>query len=185
MIIGLLAKTAILITEYAAQRRQTGMSIEDAAFDAAKVRLRPILMTVLTMIFGMLPLLYASGAGANGNRTLGAGVVGGMIIGTIALLFIVPPLFIIMQRLRKNTVLSFTKRKKNVMNKIIIYKIHRTIVSCIFILTMGSCGIYETFQTPRYDITDQGLRGHHFPRILPQQEIYTGKPFFKMKNYTL
>lgn len=62
------------------------------------------------------------------------------------------------------------------MNKIIIYKIHRTIVSCIFILTMGSCGIYETFQTPRYDITDKAY-GDTFPRIRPQQEIYTGKPF--------
>ncbi len=112
MIIGLLAKTAILITEYAAQRRQTGMSIEDAAFDAAKVRLRPILMTVLTMIFGMLPLLYASGAGANGNRTLGAGVVGGMIIGTIALLFIVPPLFIIMQRLQEKYGFIIHKKKE-------------------------------------------------------------------------
>lgn len=72
MIIGLLAKTAILITEYAAQRRHAGMSIEEAAFDAAKVRLRPIMMTVLTLVFGMLPLLYASGASANGNRTLAA-----------------------------------------------------------------------------------------------------------------
>lgn len=101
MIIGLLSKTAILITEYAAQRREAGMSIEEAAFDAAKVRLRPILMTVLTLVFGMLPLLYATGASANGNRTLGAGVVGGMLIGTIALLFVVPSMFIIMQRLQE------------------------------------------------------------------------------------
>lgn len=101
MIIGLLAKTAILITEYASQRRATGMSIQEAAFDAALVRLRPILMTVLTMIFGMLPLLYASGASANGNRTLGAGVVGGMLLGTIALLFIVPPLFIVLQEMQE------------------------------------------------------------------------------------
>lgn len=101
MIIGLLAKTAILITEYASQRRRAGLSIEEAAFDAAKVRLRPILMTVLTLVFGMLPLLYASGAGANGNRTLGAGVVGGMLVGTVALLFLVPPLFILMQRLQE------------------------------------------------------------------------------------
>ncbi len=101
MIIGLLAKTAILITEYASQRRAAGMSIQEAAFDAALVRLRPILMTVLTMIFGMLPLLYASGASANGNRTLGAGVVGGMLLGTIALLFIVPPLFIVLQKMQE------------------------------------------------------------------------------------
>lgn len=110
MIIGLLAKTAILITEYASQRRRAGLSIEEAAFDAAKVRLRPILMTVLTLVFGMLPLLYASGAGANGNRTLGAGVVGGMIVGTIALLFLVPPLFILMQRLQEKY--GFNIRRK-------------------------------------------------------------------------
>ena len=114
MIIGLLAKTAILITEYAAQRRKMGMSLREAAYDAARVRLRPILMTVLTMIFGMLPLLYASGAGANGNRTLGAGVVGGMIVGTIALLFIVPPLFIVMQRLQEK--FGFHVQRKNAEN---------------------------------------------------------------------
>ena len=112
MIIGLLAKTAILVTEYASQRREAGMSIEEAAFDAAKVRLRPILMTVLTMIFGMLPLLYASGAGANGNRALGAGVVGGMVVGTIALLVCVPPLFIIMQRLQEKYGFTINLKKK-------------------------------------------------------------------------
>lgn len=101
MIIGLLSKTAILITEYASVRREAGMSIRDAAYDAAKVRLRPILMTVLCIIFGMLPLVVASGAGANGNRSLGAGVVGGMVIGTIVLLFIVPPLFIVFQKLQE------------------------------------------------------------------------------------
>ena len=111
MIIGLLAKTAILITEYAAQRRKMGMSIVDAAADAAKVRLRPILMTVLTLVFGMLPLLYASGASANGNRTLGAGVVGGMIVGTLAMLFFVPSMFIVMQRLQEKY--GFTIRRKN------------------------------------------------------------------------
>lgn len=112
MIIGLLAKTAILITEYAAQRRHAGMSIEEAAFDAAKVRLRPIMMTVLTLVFGMLPLLYASGASANGNRTLGAGVVGGMIIGTVALLFFVPPMFIAMQRLQEKFGFIIVRKKK-------------------------------------------------------------------------
>ena len=71
------------------------------------------------------------------------------------------------------------------MNKIIIYKIHRTIVSCIFILTMGSCGIYETFQTPRYDITDKAYGDIISPDMARKREIYTGKPFSKMKNYTL
>ena len=90
MLIGLLAKTAILLTEYASTRRKQGMSIAAAAMSAAGVRLRPILMTVLTMVFGMLPLVFASGAGANGNISLGLGVVGGITIGTLALLFVVP-----------------------------------------------------------------------------------------------
>ncbi|MCH5335025.1 MAG: efflux RND transporter permease subunit [Alistipes sp.] len=101
MLIGLLAKTAILLTEYAADRRATGMSLSQAAVSAAKVRLRPILMTVLTMVFGMLPLVFATGVGANGNSTLGAGVTGGMIVGTLALLFLVPALFIVFQYLQE------------------------------------------------------------------------------------
>ena len=97
MLIGLLAKTAILLTEYASQKRAEGMSIAMSAMSAAKARLRPILMTSLTMIFGMLPLMFASGVGANGNISIGVGTVGGMLIGTIALLVIVPVLFIIFQ----------------------------------------------------------------------------------------
>ena len=97
MLIGLLAKTAILLTEYASQKRSEGMSITMAAMAAAKARLRPILMTSLTMIFGMLPLMFASGVGANGNISIGVGTVGGMLIGTIALLVIVPALFIVFQ----------------------------------------------------------------------------------------
>ena len=101
MLIGLLSKTAILITEYAVERRKAGMGLIAAAVSAAKARFRPILMTVLTMIFGMLPLVMASGVGANGNRSLGTGVVGGMIVGTLALLFIVPSLFITFQWLQE------------------------------------------------------------------------------------
>ena len=101
MLIGLLAKTAILLTEYASERRHQGMSITQAAVSAAEVRLRPILMTSLTMIFGMLPLMFASGVGANGNISIGVGTVGGMLIGTIALLFIVPVLFIVFQYLQE------------------------------------------------------------------------------------
>ncbi len=101
MLIGLLAKTAILLTEYATQCRQAGMSIKQSAFFSAKVRMRPILMTALTMIFGMLPLMFASGVGANGNRTIGAGAVGGMLVGTLALLFIVPALFVIFQTIEE------------------------------------------------------------------------------------
>jgi len=101
MLIGLLAKTAILLTEYASQKREEGMSITMAAMSAAKARLRPILMTSLTMIFGMLPLMFASGVGANGNISIGVGTVGGMLIGTIALLVIVPALFIVFQHIEE------------------------------------------------------------------------------------
>jgi HAE1 family hydrophobic/amphiphilic exporter-1 len=101
MLIGLLSKTAILLTEYASTRRRQGMGIVEAALDAAAVRLRPILMTSLTMVFGLLPLALATGVGANGNHSLGVGTIGGMVIGTIALLFIVPVLFVIFQTLEE------------------------------------------------------------------------------------
>ena len=101
MLIGLLAKTAILITEFATERRAQGMGIAEAAFEACKERLRPILMTVLTMIIGMIPLVIEGGAGANGNRALALGVIGGMSIGTIALLFVVPAFFIVFQKLHE------------------------------------------------------------------------------------
>lgn len=101
MLIGLLAKTAILVTEYAVARRQSGMSLIQAAVGAAKARFRPILMTVLSMIFGLLPLMFASGAGANGNSSLGSGVVGGLLIGIFALLFFTPALFIVFQTLQE------------------------------------------------------------------------------------
>ena len=101
MLIGLLAKTAILITEFASERRAQGMSIRDAAFEACKERLRPILMTVATMIIGMIPLVIEGGAGANGNRALALGVIGGMSVGTIALLFVVPAFFIVFQKLHE------------------------------------------------------------------------------------
>ena len=101
MLIGLLSKTAILITEYAADRRRAGMSLTQAAVSAAKARLRPILMTVLTCVFGMIPLVLSHGVGANGNSTLGSGVVGGMIVGTLALLFLVPTLFIVFETLQE------------------------------------------------------------------------------------
>ncbi len=101
MLIGLLSKTAILITEFASERRAQGMSISGAAFEACKERLRPILMTVFTMIAGMIPLIIEGGAGANGNRALALGVVGGMSVGTIALLFVVPVFFIVFQKLHE------------------------------------------------------------------------------------
>ena len=101
MLIGLLAKTAILITEYAVERRRRGMGIVVSAYTAAQARLRPILMTVLCMVFGMLPLMFSTGAGANGNGSLATGVIGGMVVGTIALLFVTPVFYIIFEYLQE------------------------------------------------------------------------------------
>ncbi len=101
MLIGLLTKTAILITEYAVERRRRGMGIMVSAFSAAKARLRPILMTVLCMIFGMLPLMFSSGAGANGNGSLATGVIGGMLVGTVSLLFFTPVFYTVFEYLQE------------------------------------------------------------------------------------
>ena len=101
MLIGLLAKTSILITEYAVEKRRSGMGIAEAAMYATKERFRPIMMTVLTMIVGLFPLVVATGAGAHGNNTLGAGVIGGMFVGTLGILFMVPSLFIIFEWLQE------------------------------------------------------------------------------------
>ncbi len=101
MLIGLLAKTAILITEYAVERRRAGMGIGASAFSAAQSRLRPILMTVLCMVFGMLPLMFSTGAGANGNSSLGTGVVGGLLVGSIALVFVVPIFYVFFEYLQE------------------------------------------------------------------------------------
>ena len=112
MLIGLLAKTAILITEFASERRKQGLPIAEAAFEACKERLRPILMTVITMIAGMIPLIIEGGAGANGNRALALGVVGGMSIGTLALLFVTPAFFIVFQTLEEKFNGSPVKEEK-------------------------------------------------------------------------
>jgi HAE1 family hydrophobic/amphiphilic exporter-1 len=101
MLLGLLAKNAILIVEFAIQRRKSGFTIADAAFDAAKVRLRPILMTSLAFIIGLLPLVFAGGTGAAGNRSIGTGAVGGLLVGTILGVFIIPILFIFFQWLQE------------------------------------------------------------------------------------
>lgn len=108
MLIGLLAKNAILIVQFALERRQTGMAIRYSAILGAAARLRPILMTSLAMIIGLLPMMFASGVGKNGNQTLGAAAVGGMLLGTLFQLFIVPSLFCIFQWLQeKFTPLKF------------------------------------------------------------------------------
>ena len=101
MLIGLLAKNAILITEFAVERRRSGMSIIEAAIDASAARLRPILMTSLAMIIGLLPMMFAHGVGANGNSALGSGAIGGMLIGMICQIFIVPALFVIFETIQE------------------------------------------------------------------------------------
>ncbi len=101
MLIGLLSKTAILITEFAGENRAKGMSIARATYVATRERFRPILMTVLTMVIGMIPLMFSTGVGANGNTTIGTGVVGGMVIGTLALLFVLPVFFAFFQWLQE------------------------------------------------------------------------------------
>lgn len=110
MLIGLLAKTAILLTEYAMVRRQEGLSLVASAISAAKARFRPIIMTSATMVFGMLPLMFASGVGANGNVSVGVGTVGGLLFGTLALLFIVPVLFVVFRHLHEKITPERRKR---------------------------------------------------------------------------
>lgn len=101
MLLGLLAKNAILIVEFALQRRRAGFTLTDAAFDAARVRLRPILMTSFAFIIGLLPLVFASGIGAEGNNSIGTGAVGGLFIGTVLGVFIIPILYILFQWLHE------------------------------------------------------------------------------------
>ena len=101
MLIGLLAKNAILIVQFALERRHLGMAISWSAVLGSAARLRPILMTSLAMVIGLLPMMFASGVGKNGNQTLGAAAVGGMLIGTICQLFVVPTLFVIFQSLQE------------------------------------------------------------------------------------
>lgn len=101
MLMGLLAKNAILIVEFAMQARRQGLSIADAALQGARVRLRPILMTSFAFIIGLLPLVFASGIGAEGNRSIGTGAVGGLLVGTVIGVFVIPVLFIFFQWLQE------------------------------------------------------------------------------------
>jgi HAE1 family hydrophobic/amphiphilic exporter-1 len=101
MLIGLLAKNAVLIVQFALARRQAGMSLTEAAKAGAAARLRPILMTSFALIIGLLPLVFSTGVSSNGNHTIGAGAVGGMLIGMIFQLLVVPALFVVFERLQE------------------------------------------------------------------------------------
>ena len=146
MLIGLLAKTAILITEFASERRKQGLSIVEAALEASRERLGAILMTVVTMIVGMLPLVFSSGAGANGNRALAVGVVGGMLIGTIALVFVVPAFFIVFQTLEEK-VSGITPSPEHPATR---KPQSLAIIVILCSLCLGSfsgCGVYKKYQS--------------------------------------
>jgi HAE1 family hydrophobic/amphiphilic exporter-1 len=101
MLIGLLAKNAILIVEFALQRRHRGLSIMQSAIEGATARLRPILMTSFAFIFGLIPLVIGGGVGANGNRSIGVGAVGGMLIGTMIGILVIPTMYVIFQTLQE------------------------------------------------------------------------------------
>ena len=143
MLIGLLSKTAILITEFAVEKRKQGMSIVEAALGACEDRLRPILMTVVTMIAGMIPLIIEGGAGANGNRALAIGVTGGMAVGTLALLFVVPAFYIIFQTLHEKFQGEESKveSQKSKAQMVIV-------VLALSSVMLSSCGIFKKY-TPQ------------------------------------
>ena len=177
MLIGLLAKTAILITEFAVEKRKQGMPILEAAMGACEDRLRPILMTVVTMIAGMIPLIIEGGAGANGNRALAIGVTGGMAVGTLALLFVVPAFYIIFQKLHERfqgepEAVEEENSKPQANNPL-------PMIAVLIVSTMAlsSCGIFKKYEPaakPEADslvtavsdeswqtyITDPVLQGH-------------------------
>ena len=143
MLIGLLSKTAILITEFAVEKRKQGMGIVEAALGACEDRLRPILMTVVTMIAGMIPLIIEGGAGANGNRALAIGVTGGMAVGTLALLFVVPAFYIIFQTLHE--------RFQGEESKVESQKSKAPMIIVVLALSsvmLSSCGIFKKY-TPQ------------------------------------
>ena len=117
MLMGLVAKTAILITEFAIQKREEGMSIFDAAIGACKDRLRPILMTVSTMVIGMIPLAVEGGAGAVGNKSLSLTVIGGMIVGIIAILFVTPAFYMVFQKIHEK--LTPSEKEEEVVEEVV------------------------------------------------------------------
>jgi HAE1 family hydrophobic/amphiphilic exporter-1 len=136
MLIGLLAKNAILIVEFALAKRRAGETIVQAAIDGAVIRLRPILMTSFAFIFGIMPLMVSSGAGAAGNRSIGTGAVGGMFIGTIFGVFVIPVLFIIFQSIQERI-----SRKPKIGTAVV------TAFALIAVVSLGSC-VTRKYQSP-------------------------------------
>jgi HAE1 family hydrophobic/amphiphilic exporter-1 len=143
MLIGLLAKNAILIVEYAVQRRRQGMSVVEAAISGAVARLRPILMTSFALIFGLMPLAFASGAGAIGNRSIGISAIGGMLVGTLLGVLVVPSLYIIFQLLQE----KFSKSGLVNAAKVIV-------IGVLFTAGVSSCQIVNKYQSPETDAAD-------------------------------
>jgi HAE1 family hydrophobic/amphiphilic exporter-1 len=143
MLIGLLAKNAILIVEYAAQRRQQGMSVVEAAVSGAVARLRPILMTSFALIFGLMPLAIATGAGAIGNRSIGIAAIGGMLIGTLLGVLVIPSLYIIFQTIQE----KFSKSGLINAAKVVI-------VAGLFSAGVSSCQTVGKYRSPEVDVTD-------------------------------
>jgi len=142
MLVGLLCKNAILITEYAVQRRHAGMSLWESAKEAARLRLRPILMTSFAFIAGLMPLMRAKGAAALGNRSIGTGAVGGMLTGVILGVFIVPVLFIIFQalqeRLSRGRVAGVNLKPAPAL----------TVLALVMMVGLGSCKVSKDVATP-------------------------------------
>ena len=147
MIIGLLSKTAILLTEYASERRRQGLSIREAALEAAKARLRPIVMTAMTLIIGLLPLAFSSGAGAVGNISLGLCVIGGMTVGTLSLLFFVPLFFMFFQHLEEK--IMPRRIKTPTVLVLLLFTFHLSLLT--------SCKTYSNYQAQEIN-TDSLVR---------------------------
>ncbi len=167
MLIGLLAKTAILLTEYASKRRKEGLDIKDAALQAAKERLRPVLMTVLTLVIGLLPLVFSQGALAVGSSSLAIGVIGGMIVGTASILFFVPLFYMVFQYLEEK---FFAKPNQG------------KVVSSLLILTVGasfltSCKSSASYQ-PETIAADSLLRKEYVDQAIEGADMKNWRQVF-------
>ncbi len=151
MLVGLLAKNAILIVEYAVQRRRAGMELMAAALEAAQLRLRPILMTSFAFIAGLLPLMRAEGASALGNRSIGTGAVGGMLTGVILGVFVVPVLFVIFQHLQERFANRGSARTQVRVQPVTAL----SVLALVFLLGFGSCKVSKDVAVPTNELPAQ------------------------------